>query len=90
MQNLHTYTRQTRKIGPALARLRVHWPNIVPYMGMHWANFPGLSGYLLCAKLDTIYEMIVCASEILKHQTWRRAMASPVDSTIGNFSLESL
>ena len=25
---------QTRKIGPSLARLRVHWPNIVPYMGI--------------------------------------------------------
>ena len=36
--------RQTRKIGPALAQLRVHWPNIVPYMGIHWVNFPGLSG----------------------------------------------
>ena len=40
-----TYTsRQTRKIGPALARLRVHWSNIVPYMGIHWANFPDFSG----------------------------------------------
>ena len=38
-------SRQTRKIGLALARLRVHWPNIVPYMRIHWANFPGLSGY---------------------------------------------
>ena len=37
-------SRQTRKIGPALARLRVHWLNIVPYMKIHWANFPGLSG----------------------------------------------
>ena len=37
-------TRQTRNIGPALAQLRVQWPNIVPYMGIHWANFPGLSG----------------------------------------------
>ena len=36
--------RQTRKIGPALAQSRVRWPNIVPYMGIHWANFPGLSG----------------------------------------------
>ena len=36
-------TRQTRKISPALARLRLRWPNIVPYMGIHWANFPGLS-----------------------------------------------
>ena len=43
-QKLLDHTRQTRKIGPALARLRVHWPNIVPYMEIHWANFPGLSG----------------------------------------------
>ena len=35
--------RQTRNIGPELVRLRVHWPNIVAYMGTHWANFPGLS-----------------------------------------------
>ena len=39
-------SRQTINIGPALERLRVHWPNIVPYMGTHWANFPGLSGYI--------------------------------------------
>ena len=31
-------------MGPALVRLRVHWPNIVPCMEIHWANFPGLSG----------------------------------------------
>ena len=37
-------SRQTRKLGPALARLRVYWPNIVPYIRIHWANFPGLSG----------------------------------------------
>ena len=44
LEMLMDYTRQTRKISPALARFRVHWPNIVPYMGIHWANFPGLSG----------------------------------------------
>ena len=42
--NILAISRQTRKPGPALARLRVHWPNIVPYMGIHWANFPGLLG----------------------------------------------
>ena len=41
----HALSRQTRKIGQSLAGLRVHWPNTVPYMGIHWANFPGLSGY---------------------------------------------
>ena len=40
-------SRQTRKIVPAFARLRVHGPNVVPYMEMHCANFPGLSGCLL-------------------------------------------
>ena len=39
-------SRQTINVGPVLTRLRVHWPNIVPYMVMHWANFPGLSGYI--------------------------------------------
>ena len=39
-------SRQTRKIGPSLARLRVHWPNLVPYIGIHWTNFSGLSGLL--------------------------------------------
>ena len=38
------YTRQVRKISPAFLRLRVDWPNIVPYMEIHSANFPGLSG----------------------------------------------
>ena len=36
---LFVATRQTKKLGPALARLRVHGPNIVPYMGIHWALF---------------------------------------------------
>ena len=45
-------TRQTRKIGPGLARLRVHWHNIVPYMGIHWANFSGLSGTKLLFSPD--------------------------------------
>ena len=41
---------QNRKIVPALARLQVRWLNIVPYMGTHWANFPGLSG-MVCFSL---------------------------------------
>ena len=43
-------SRQTRKIGPTLARLRVHWPNIVPYIGIHWANFSGLLGQKLGSR----------------------------------------
>ena len=38
-------SRQTRKIGPALARMRLHWPNIVPYTGIHWVNFSDLWSY---------------------------------------------
>ena len=38
-ENKERLSQQTGRIGPALARLRVLWPNIVQYREIHWANF---------------------------------------------------
>ena len=62
--------RQIWKIGPAVARLRVHWPNIVPYMGIHWANFSGLSGewhFLYFVESLSYRGDISSASAICRH-----------------------
>ena len=40
-------TRQTINIGPVLALLRLHRPNIVPYMGLQRADFYSLSGCIM-------------------------------------------
>ena len=35
---------KTMKIGRVLTLLQAHWPTIVPYMGIHWADFYCLLG----------------------------------------------
>ena len=51
--------RKAIKIGLLLAPLREHWPYIVPYMGVHRADFHCLSGLFRVILIKTAMEKII-------------------------------
>ena len=66
-------TKQIIKIGTVLALLRVHRPNIRPYMSMHWADFYYLSDIIrLLFSLSIILLRLIFLYAIHQSSTNRR------------------
>ena len=66
--NLHIFSRQTIKIGPVLALLRVHRPIIVPYMSTLYT----FGRFLLFVELHPIVCFWYSASMSYVHNTTLR------------------